>query len=107
LLIDFFTGAYLGWNHSASGIPFFWPWPDTNTNFASLLVLDYGVRHGSFSALVSSANVRAVFYDLCVYGTLTMVLLLWRARYVLKKPGSCSAGDNVSCLLQTESAPQK
>ncbi len=107
LLIDFFTGQDLGWNHSASGIPFFWPWPDTTTNFASLLVLDYGVRHGSLSALVSPANLRAACYDLCAYGALTLVLLLWRARYVLKKPGSCSASGGTGCLLQAESTPQK
>jgi membrane-bound metal-dependent hydrolase YbcI (DUF457 family) len=107
LLIDFFSGRDLGWNHSASGIPFFWPWPSPHTNFASLLVLDYGVRHGSLSALVSFANLRAIVYDLCLYGTITTVLLLWRARYVLKKPGSDSPGGSSSCLLQTESVPRE
>jgi membrane-bound metal-dependent hydrolase YbcI (DUF457 family) len=107
LLIDFFTGGYLGWNHSASGIPLFWPWPGARVNVASLLVLDYGVRHGSLSALFSPANLRAVCYDLSVYGTITILLLLWWARYVLKKPGSSSASDSSSCLLPAESAPQQ
>ena len=107
LLIDFFTGLDLGWNHSASGIPLLWPWPSTHTNFASLLVLDYGVHHGSLSALVSFANLRAVVYDLCLYGTITVVLLLCRARYVLKKPGSDAPDRSSSCLLRTESVPQE
>jgi membrane-bound metal-dependent hydrolase YbcI (DUF457 family) len=103
LLIDFFTGLDLGWNHSASGIPFFWPW---RRDFGSPLVLDYGVRHGNFAALTSVANLRAVCYDLCLYGTITALLLVGRARYVLKNPGkSASRGDNR--LLQTAGAHQK
>jgi inner membrane protein len=102
LLIDFFTGLELGWNHSGSGIPLFWPWP--TKDFGSLLVLDYGVRHGSLAAIVSLANLRAACYDLCLFGTITAVLLLWRARYVLKKPRTSSPSGRTGCLLHTEGA---
>ena len=97
LLIDFFSGVELGWNHTASGIPLFWPWPDKD--FGSLLVLDYGVRHGSFAAIFSLANLRAICYDMCLYGTITAALLLWRARYVLKQRGGRAPAGNADCLL--------
>ncbi|MGI9115208.1 MAG: hypothetical protein DLM52_03200 [Chthoniobacterales bacterium] len=84
LLIDFFTGLKLGWNHSGSGIPLLWPSPEKD--FASLFVLVYGVRHGSIAAIFSLANLRAICYDTLVCGTLTAVLLAWRARYMLKQP---------------------
>lgn len=105
LLIDFFTGLELGWNHSGSGIPLLWPWP--NKDFGSLLVLDYGVRHGSAAAIFRLANLRAVCYDLCLYGTITVALLQWRARYVLKKPTMSSPIGPAGPLLQPERAHRK
>lgn len=82
LVIDFFTGMHLGWNHSSFGIPLFWPL--STRDVASALVLVYGVTHGSsMSALFSLANVRAVCYDLFFFGIITGGLVLCRARYVL------------------------
>src|SRR5919204_5929166 len=69
LLIDFFTGMYLGWNHNGAGIPLFWPWP-TN-DLSSRLILIYGVSHGSMSAIFSVANLRAICYDLVFFGSIT------------------------------------
>jgi inner membrane protein len=82
LLIDFFTGMYLGWNHSGAGIPLFWPWP-TN-DLSSRLILIYGVSHGSMSAIFSVANLRAICYDLVFFGSITTGIFLWRTRYLLK-----------------------
>lgn len=76
LVIDFFTGMELGGNHSGSGIPLWWPW---KPEFRSLLILVYGVAHGSFSAIFSLANVRAICYDLFFFGIITGGLLC-RAR---------------------------
>jgi inner membrane protein len=84
LVIDFFTGMRLGWNHSGSGIPLFWPLPTPEVG--SLLVLVYGVTHGSVSALFSLANLRAVCYDVVFFGIITGGIVLWRARYVLNNP---------------------
>jgi len=78
LAIDFCTGTQLGWNHSGSGIPLFWPWPG---DLRSLLILIYGVSHGSISAIFSLANLRAICYDLFFFGRITMGLLLARTRY--------------------------
>jgi membrane-bound metal-dependent hydrolase YbcI (DUF457 family) len=105
LVIDFFTGHQLGWNHSGSGIPLLWPWPKGDVG--SLLVLDYGVRHGSFGSIFSLANVRAVCYDLCLFGTITAGVLLWRAQYVLKKPTVSPPAENPRCLVQQEAGQQK
>jgi membrane-bound metal-dependent hydrolase YbcI (DUF457 family) len=106
LLVDFFTGLQLGWNHSGSGIPLFWPfWP--NTDFASLLVLVYGVRHGGLEAILSLANLRAVCYDMLVCGSLTAVLLLWRARYLLKMPSAKQQDDENGFLLRRETVERK
>jgi inner membrane protein len=81
LAIDFFTGAQLGWNHSGSGIPLFWPWPGHNVG--SLLILFYGVTHGSISAIFSLANLRAVCYDFLFFSSITTALFLWRTQYLL------------------------
>jgi inner membrane protein len=83
LVIDFFTGTHLGWNHSSFGVPLFWPL--STRDVGSGLVLVYGVTHGSMSALFSLANLRAVCYDFVVFGTITGGLVLWRAREVLNK----------------------
>jgi inner membrane protein len=81
LVIDFFTGMQLGWNHSGSGIPLFWPWP--GNDLSSQLILIYGVTHGSMSAMFSVANLRAVCYDFVFFGSITTGILLWRTRYIL------------------------
>lgn len=80
LAIDFFTGMQLGWNHSGSGIPLFWPW---SGDLRSLLILIYGVNHGSMSAIFSMANLQAVCYDFVFFGSITTGLLLWRTQYIL------------------------
>ena len=76
LAIDFFTGMQLGWNHSGSGIPLFWPCP--GNDLSSPLILIYGVDHGSISAIFSLANLRAICYDLLFFGSITTALLLGR-----------------------------
>jgi inner membrane protein len=81
LLIDFFTGMRLGWNHSSFGIPLLWPM--STPDVASPLVLVFGVTHGSMAALFSLANARAVCYDLFFFGIITGGLILWRGRYIL------------------------
>jgi len=81
LAIDFFTGVQLGWNHSGSGIPLFWPWP--GNDLSSQLILIYGVTHGSVSAIFSVANLHAICYDLVFFGSITTALLLWRTQYIL------------------------
>ena len=82
LLIDLFTGVELGWTHSGSGIPLLWPLP--KKGFSSPLILVYGVRHGSFWKVFSEGNLRTGCYELLVFGGITIVLLVWRARYVRK-----------------------
>jgi len=80
LVIDFFTGTQLGWNHSGAGIPLFWPWP--GNDIRSLLVLIYGVNHGSVSAIFSVANLRAVCYDVIFFGCITTGIILWQTRHL-------------------------
>jgi membrane-bound metal-dependent hydrolase YbcI (DUF457 family) len=72
LLIDFFTGAKIGWNSTASGIPMLWPWAK---EFASPLVLIVGVKHKDFPALFSLANLHSSLYELLAFGISTAGLL--------------------------------
>lgn len=102
LLIDLVTGAQLGWNHTGYGIPLFWPSPENDLR--SLLVLDYGLKHGSFSAIFSLANLQAVCYDLALFGTITAALLLSRARDLLKSPRMSAPRQDSACMLQAKSA---
>lgn len=77
LLIDLFTGSRLGWTGSGSGIPLFWPWP---RKFSSPLILIPGVRHGDLHALFSLKNVSSAMYELLIFGGITALVLLIRAR---------------------------
>jgi hypothetical protein len=75
LLIDLCTGARLGWNSTASGIPLFWPW---EKEFRSPLVLLVGVRHKDLPSLFCMKNVQSSFYELLTFGAITAVLsALW------------------------------
>ncbi len=75
LVIDFFTGAKLGWNSTGYGIPLFWPW---NKDFSSPLILIVGVKHKDFPALFSVDNVQSSFYELLIFSAITPVLVaLW------------------------------
>ena len=75
LLIDLFTGAKLGWNATASGIPLFWPW---RKEFGSPLILVVGVRHKDFPALFSMENLQSSSYELLIFGVITAALMvLW------------------------------
>jgi membrane-bound metal-dependent hydrolase YbcI (DUF457 family) len=75
LLIDLCTGAKLGWNATASGIPLFWPW---RKEFGSPLVLIVGVKHKDFAALFSIENLQSSLYELLIFGAITAVLMvLW------------------------------
>lgn len=75
LLIDLCTGARLGWNGTASGIPLLWPW---EKEFRSPLVLLVGVRHKDLPALFSMGNVRSSLYELLTFGAITAALsALW------------------------------
>lgn len=77
LLIDLFTGSRLGWTGSGSGIPLFWPWP---RKFSSPLILIPGVRHGDLHALFSLKNASSAMYELLIFGGITALVLLIRAR---------------------------
>ena len=79
LLIDLFTGTRLGWNNSGSGIPLWWP---SHTEYSSPLILVFGVRHGNLRALLSVENFWSNMYELLVFGAITIVVLVLRARYV-------------------------
>jgi membrane-bound metal-dependent hydrolase YbcI (DUF457 family) len=75
LLIDLFTGAKLGWNATASGIPLFWPW---RKEFGSPLILVVGVKHKDFPALFSMENLQSSSYELLIFGVITAALMvLW------------------------------
>ena len=75
LLIDLFTGAKLGWNATASGIPLFWPW---RKEFGSPLILVVGVKHKDFPALFSMENLQSSSYELLIFGVVTAALMvLW------------------------------
>lgn len=78
LLIDQCSGAKLGWNVTASGIPLFWPWAK---EFRSPLVLVVGVTHKDLPALFSMKNVWSSFYELLTFGAITVALLALRVRY--------------------------
>jgi membrane-bound metal-dependent hydrolase YbcI (DUF457 family) len=78
LLIDLCSGAKLGWNVTASGIPLFWPWAK---EFRSPLVLVVGVTHKDLPALFSMKNVWSSFYELLTFGAITVALLALRVRY--------------------------
>jgi membrane-bound metal-dependent hydrolase YbcI (DUF457 family) len=78
LLIDLCSGAKLGWNVAASGIPLFWPWAK---EFRSPLVLVVGVTHKDLPALFSMKNVWSSFYELLTFGAITVALLALRVRY--------------------------
>ena len=75
LLIDLVTGAKLGWNATAFGIPLFWPW---RKEFGSPLILVVGVRHKDFPALFSMENLQSSSYELLIFGVITAALMvLW------------------------------
>jgi membrane-bound metal-dependent hydrolase YbcI (DUF457 family) len=78
LLIDLCSGAKLGWNVTAPGIPLFWPWAK---EFRSPLVLVVGVTHKDLPALFSMKNVWSSFYELLTFGAITVALLALRVRY--------------------------
>jgi membrane-bound metal-dependent hydrolase YbcI (DUF457 family) len=78
LLIDICTGTHLGWTHTGYGIPLFWPWQQ---QFASPLILAFGVRHANLAALFSIDNLRSCTYELFVCGAVTIVLfILWKQK---------------------------
>ncbi len=77
LLIDLCTGTQIGWTKSGSGVPLLWPWPK---NFSSPLILIFGVRHQSSSALFSIANVWSCTYELLTFGAMTVVALIFWTR---------------------------
>lgn len=78
LLIDFFSGTKLGWTHTGSGMPLFWPW---SKEFSSPLILTFGVRHKDFAALFSLDNVWSCTYELLMCGAITVVaLVLWKRK---------------------------
>jgi membrane-bound metal-dependent hydrolase YbcI (DUF457 family) len=78
LLIDLCTGRSLGWNNSGYGIPLFWPW---HQEFASPLILVFGVRHKNLSALFSIDNAWSCAYELLIFGAITSVLFsLWKRK---------------------------
>lgn len=78
LLIDSITGMRLGWTHSGSGIPLFWPWPQA---FSSPLCLIFGVRHGNLAALFSIDNLLSATYELVTLGVMTTLLLaIWNRK---------------------------
>lgn len=77
LLIDLFTGSELGWTDSGSGIPLFWP---LHQKFSSPLILIPGVRHLDLKALFSIENAWSASYELVVFGAITAIVLLIRAR---------------------------
>ena len=77
LLIDSCTGSTLGWTHSGSGIPLFWPWPQ---NFSSPLILIFGVQHRNLRAIFSLDNVWSCTYELLIFGAITAVLILWKRK---------------------------
>jgi membrane-bound metal-dependent hydrolase YbcI (DUF457 family) len=78
LLIDICTGTHLGWTHTGYGIPLFWPWQQ---QFASPLILAFGVRHANSATLFSIDNLRSCIYELFVCSAVTIVLLiLWKQK---------------------------
>jgi membrane-bound metal-dependent hydrolase YbcI (DUF457 family) len=78
LLIDLCTGTRLGWSHTGYGIPLFWPW---RQEFASPLIIAFGVRHANLAALFSIDNLRSCTYELVVCGAVTIALLiLWKPK---------------------------
>jgi len=78
LLIDFFTGAKIGWTRAGFGMPLFWPW---SKEFSSPLILTFGIRHKNFAALFSLSNVWVCTYELLICSAITVVVLaLWKAR---------------------------
>lgn len=105
LLIDFFTGTDLGWTHTGTGLPLFWPLP--KIDFSSPLVLVYGVRHGTVSAVLSFSNIRSACFDLLVFGGLTLLLLVGSARYVLKRGAISQRSGRANYLLQPDAADRK
>ena len=74
LLIDLVTGTKLGWNNTSHGVPLFWPAAD----ISSPLILVYGVRQNP--SLWSMDNVWSAFYELLVFGAITVVILALRSR---------------------------
>lgn len=78
LLIDLVTGTRLGWTHSGSGIPLFWPWHQV---VSAPLILIYGVLHKDLDALFSIDNVQSVTYELLTFGGITAAsLILWKRK---------------------------
>jgi membrane-bound metal-dependent hydrolase YbcI (DUF457 family) len=96
LLIDLFTGAKLGWNATASGIPLFWPWAK---DFRSPLVLVVGVRHKDLPALFSMENLESSFCELLIFGAITAALLVIWVRHQKSRTMSHSreTGSRVVC----------
>jgi membrane-bound metal-dependent hydrolase YbcI (DUF457 family) len=79
LLIDLCTGARLGWNNTGYGIPLFWPLPQT---YRSPLILIIGVQHQDLAAVWSIQNAASGMYELLIFGAITAIILVIRARYV-------------------------
>lgn len=77
LLIDLVTGSELGWNNTSHGIPLFWP---VAAEMRSPLVLVFGVRQNP--SVWGMDNVWSALYELLVFGAITVVILVLRARKV-------------------------
>src|SRR6266446_2203153 len=77
LLIDLCTGAKLGWNATASGIPLFWP---SSKTYSSPFILFFGVRHENLRQLFSIENMWSSIYELLTFGAITAIVLAVRAR---------------------------
>ena len=90
LLIDFCTGSKIGWTHTGSGIPVFWPWPQ---NFSSPLILVLGVQHRNLRALFSLDNLWSSSYELLTFGAITAIVILWKRKQKpqTKHPGPGAA----------------
>jgi membrane-bound metal-dependent hydrolase YbcI (DUF457 family) len=78
ILIDFFTGARIGWTNTGFGMPLFWPWPQ---KFSSPLILILGIHHKDFAALLSFDNVWTCIHELLACSVITVVAgILWKRR---------------------------
>jgi membrane-bound metal-dependent hydrolase YbcI (DUF457 family) len=78
LLIDLCTGTRLGWTNTGFGSPLFWPSP---REYCSPLILFVGVRHQNLPAVWSMENAVSSMYELLIFGAITAVILVIRARY--------------------------
>ena len=95
LLIDFFTGRMIGWTYSGFGMPLFWPW---QKDFASPLILTFGVHHKDFAALFSLTNVWVCTYELLTCSAITAVaLVLWKRRLKSRSFEHFGSAENGFC----------